>query len=85
MKKKHVDVVSLLCSLDCGQNISNLDSGVITSPGYPSAYPPYRQICNWFITVRPKHKVLLFFEYFLIEGDPAGNYVTFLLLTFCAL
>ena len=51
-----------------------MENGVITSFGYPAAYPPYRQICNWFITVRPKHKVLLFFEFFLIEGDPAGNH-----------
>lgn len=58
---------------DCGQNFTYQENGVITSPGYPSPYPPVRQICNWFITVRPKYKVLLFFEFFLIEGDPAAR------------
>jgi hypothetical protein len=58
---------------DCGQNFTHQENGVITSPGYPSPYPPVRQICNWFVTVRPKYKVLLFFEFFLIEGDPASR------------
>jgi len=68
---------------DCGQNITNQENGVITSPGYPFKYPPYRQICNWFITVRPKHKVLLFFEFFLIEGDPASKCHHHLLALVC--
>ena len=58
---------------DCGQNFTNQENGVITSPGYPSPYPPVRQICNWFVTVRPKYKVLLFFQFFLIEGDPKAR------------
>lgn len=60
--------------LGCGQNFTNSKNGVLSSPGYPKPYPANRQICNWYITVRPKHKVLLFFEFFLIEGDPACKF-----------
>ncbi|XP_076352181.1 cubilin-like isoform X2 [Tachypleus tridentatus] len=55
---------------DCGGNMTGTSNGIITSPGFPSAYEPHRQICNWHITVQPFHKVLLSFNYFLIEGDP---------------
>jgi hypothetical protein len=32
---------------------------------------PHRQVCNWYITVRPRFKVLLFFETFTVEGEPS--------------
>ncbi|XP_067137712.1 tolloid-like protein 2 isoform X3 [Centruroides vittatus] len=55
---------------DCGYNISGKETGIVTSPRFPDNYPSTRQVCNWYITVKPNHKVLLFFLYFLIEGDP---------------
>ncbi|XP_056630783.1 tolloid-like protein 2 [Diorhabda sublineata] len=60
---------------DCGGNVSSLDSGEISSPNFPKNYeaPSKNQTsrsCNWYITVRPKYKVLLVFEKFGIEGDP---------------
>lgn len=58
---------------DCGQNITHEENGIITSPGYPAPYPPFRQICNWYINVKANHRILLFFEFFLIEGDPASR------------
>ncbi|RWS07949.1 cubilin-like protein, partial [Dinothrombium tinctorium] len=54
---------------DCGENITNLSNGVIVSPQYPQPYPSQRQVCNWYITVKPRHKILLYFENFLIEGQ----------------
>ncbi|KAG8192223.1 hypothetical protein JTE90_014084 [Oedothorax gibbosus] len=56
--------------VDCGRNISELTEGVLMSPGFPGSYLPSLQVCNWFITVRPHHKILLSFVFFLIEGDP---------------
>ncbi|CAH1099815.1 unnamed protein product [Psylliodes chrysocephalus] len=63
---------------DCGGNVSSLDSGVISSPNFPKDYeaPSKNQAsksCNWYISVRPKYKVLLVFEKFAIEGDPLGR------------
>ncbi|XP_072386256.1 tolloid-like protein 1 isoform X2 [Diabrotica undecimpunctata] len=63
---------------DCGGNVSSVDSGVISSPNFPKDYeaPSKNQAsksCNWYITVRPKYKVLLVFEKFAIEGDPLSR------------
>ncbi|XP_065293590.1 cubilin-like isoform X1 [Dermacentor albipictus] len=55
---------------DCGGNITGEENGLITSPGYPNPYKNDRQMCNWYITVRPGHKVFLHFTLFLIEGHP---------------
>ncbi|XP_043287239.1 tolloid-like protein 1 isoform X2 [Venturia canescens] len=59
---------------DCGSNISSLDFGVITSPNFPNNYDkPARNLasktCNWFINVRPNHRILLNFELFSVEGE----------------
>ncbi|XP_034938400.1 bone morphogenetic protein 1 isoform X2 [Chelonus insularis] len=59
---------------DCGSNISSLDSGVITSPNYPEKYDgPSRnassKTCNWFVSVRPYHRILLNFFNFSVEGE----------------
>ncbi|XP_050446232.1 tolloid-like protein 1 isoform X2 [Cataglyphis hispanica] len=59
---------------DCGSNISSLNYGIITSPNFPNKYDgPARNLasktCNWFIRVRPNHKILLNFETFSVEGD----------------
>lgn len=64
---------------ECGGNISSADSGVITSPNYPDDYDgPARdqasRTCHWYVSVRPRYKVLLTFEDFAVEGDPAGKY-----------
>ncbi|XP_074039057.1 cubilin isoform X2 [Leptinotarsa decemlineata] len=63
---------------DCGGNVSSLDYGVITSPNFPKDYgaPSKNQAsksCNWYVTVRPKYKILLVFEKFAVEGDPSGR------------
>ncbi|XP_071055238.1 cubilin isoform X2 [Onthophagus taurus] len=60
---------------DCGGNVSSLDHGVINSPNFPENYEgPSKGLssktCNWYISVRPKYKVLLEFEQFAIEGEP---------------
>lgn len=59
---------------DCGTNISSLDYGVIMSPNFPNNYDgPAKNLasktCNWFISVRPNHQILLNFELFSVEGD----------------
>ncbi|XP_012271298.1 cubilin isoform X3 [Orussus abietinus] len=59
---------------DCGANISSLDYGMITSPNFPNKYDgPARNLasktCNWFISVKPNHQILLNFELFSVEGE----------------
>ncbi|XP_033225459.1 tolloid-like protein 1 isoform X2 [Belonocnema kinseyi] len=59
---------------DCGTNISSLDFGVITSPNFPNNYDgPTKSLasktCNWFISVKPNHQILLNFELFSVEGE----------------
>jgi len=61
---------------DCGGNISNSENGVIKSPNYPEKYssndPSYGSLqCHWFIHVPPGHKILLYFDDFEVEGNPA--------------
>jgi hypothetical protein len=63
---------------DCGGNVSNLDSGVITSPKFPGKYEgPLKGLssksCNWYVSVRPSYKIMLNFERFAVEGDPVGR------------
>ncbi|XP_066904535.1 cubilin isoform X2 [Halyomorpha halys] len=63
---------------DCGSNESSIDYGVIVSPNFPHKYEgPARgaasRTCNWYINVQPEHRVLLNFEYFAVEGDPASR------------
>ncbi|KAG8237067.1 hypothetical protein J437_LFUL005174 [Ladona fulva] len=63
---------------DCGSNLSSQESGVISSPNWPSNYDgPQRGLasktCNWFVGVRPRHKILLNFEYFAVEGEPLAR------------
>ena len=67
-----------LCLLDCGSNISSLHYGIITSPNFPNKYDaPSRNLasktCNWFISVRPNHQILLNFELFSVEGEQSGT------------
>ncbi|XP_046405387.1 tolloid-like protein 1 isoform X1 [Ischnura elegans] len=63
---------------DCGSNLSSQESGVISSPNWPGNYDgPQRGLasktCNWFVGVRPRHKILLNFEYFAVEGEPLAR------------
>ncbi|XP_031332614.1 dorsal-ventral patterning tolloid-like protein 1 isoform X3 [Photinus pyralis] len=63
---------------DCGGNMSSLEYGVISSPNFPSNYDgPSRgqasKICNWYVTVKPKCKILINFERFAVEGDPESR------------
>ncbi|XP_042885956.1 cubilin-like isoform X1 [Penaeus japonicus] len=60
---------------DCGGNITNQEYGIIHSPHWPDKYAgPDREAgafsCNWFIHVRPYHKVLLWLQSFSVEGHP---------------
>lgn len=64
---------------DCGGNVSSLEYGVISSPNFPDNYDgPSRGLasktCNWYVSVKPKHKILFDFERFAVEGDPVGKY-----------
>lgn len=69
---------SVESSSDCGGNITNQEYGIIHSPHWPDKYAgPDREAgafsCNWFIHVRPYHKVLLWLQSFSVEGHPTGN------------
>lgn len=64
---------------DCGSNVSSSEYGIITSPNFPLNYEgPTRgmasKTCNWYVNVRPNHKILLNFEFFAVEGDPGSKY-----------
>ena len=53
--------------------------GVIQSPNYPASYDGPKdgnasKTCNWYLTVRPRHKILLNFESFAVEGEPSGEH-----------
>ncbi|XP_070502962.1 cubilin isoform X3 [Chironomus tepperi] len=63
---------------DCGGNFTGVDSGIITSPGYPLNYEgPGKGLaskaCNWYVTARAGYKIFLNFELFGVEGDPASR------------
>jgi hypothetical protein len=71
--------LQLFSFTDCGSNVSGAESGVISSPNFPLNYDsPVRGLasktCNWYIIVRPKHKILLNFEFFAVEGEPSGRF-----------
>ena len=71
---------------DCGGNVSNLDSGVITSPKFPADYDgPTKGLssksCNWYVSVRAGYKIMLNFERFAVEGDPVGKFHISVLFT----
>jgi hypothetical protein len=77
-KARYVFEVAKSVFGDCGGNYTGQDSGIITSPGYPSNYEgPGKGLasksCNWYITARPGYKIFLNFELFGVEGDPAGK------------
>ncbi|XP_071036301.1 cubilin-like isoform X2 [Parasteatoda tepidariorum] len=56
---------------ECGFNSSEGQTyGIITSPGFPERYKDRRQVCHWYISVRPSSKILLLFSFFRLEGDP---------------
>lgn len=76
-KARYVFEVAKSVFGDCGGNYTGQDSGIITSPGYPSNYEgPGKGLasksCNWYIQARPGYKIFLNFELFGVEGDPAG-------------
>ncbi|XP_058812788.1 uncharacterized protein LOC131677148 isoform X2 [Topomyia yanbarensis] len=61
---------------DCGGNYSGEDSGIVTSPNFPANYDApgkglASRACNWYITARIGYKILLNFDFFGIEGEPA--------------
>lgn len=63
---------------DCGGNMSSLEYGVISSPNFPNNYdgPTKGQaskICNWYVSVKPRYKILISFERFAVEGDLVGR------------
>ena len=64
-------------TVECGGNITDKDNGLIMSPNYPEKYttsaPGGSFQCHWFIYVKPKHKILLYFEDFEVEGKPNGE------------
>ncbi|XP_028968828.1 cubilin-like [Galendromus occidentalis] len=58
---------------DCGLNVTGLDGGILTSPGYPENYKNDRQLCNWWITVKPKRRIHFYFTMFHVEGEPTDR------------
>lgn len=81
-KARYVFEVAKSVFGDCGGNFTGLDSGVITSPNYPSNYVgPGKGLasrtCNWYITARLGYRLSLRFENFSVEGDPPGNLIRF--------
>lgn len=55
----------------CGGNVTGSENGIITSPNYPNYhYNATRFVCDWFISVKPGHKVMLHFDVFSVEGEP---------------
>ncbi|XP_065095868.1 uncharacterized protein LOC135717643 isoform X4 [Ochlerotatus camptorhynchus] len=61
---------------DCGGNFSGEDSGIVSSPNFPANYDApgkglASRACNWYITARIGYKIMLYFDYFAIEGEPA--------------
>lgn len=64
---------------ECGGNYTGLEAGVLTSPNFPDNYgAPDKtdsSYCDWYIQVKPYHKVLLWFESFDVEGNPGGKNV----------
>ena len=65
---------------ECGGNVTGLSNGVIHSPKFPEKYAQTNDNnakniqCHWFIDVTPGHRILLYFETFEVEGNPAGMY-----------
>jgi len=75
---------TVLFVADCGNNVSSTSYGVISSPNYPSNYDGPKggqasKTCNWYITVRPTHRILLNMETFAVEGEPSGKQKLFLI------
>ena len=66
---------------ECGGNVTGLSNGVIHSPKFPEKYAQTNDNnakniqCHWFINVTPGHRILLYFETFEVEGNPAGIYL----------
>lgn len=49
------------------------------TPNHPENYDsPLRNFasktCNWFISVRPDHQILIYFEDFSVEGEQSGKF-----------
>lgn len=52
------------------------------SSNYPDKYKSpapgvATKTCNWFITVKPAHQILLSFSIFILEGNPPSKYFAF--------
>lgn len=65
-------------NVECGQNITQAQSGVLTSPKWPQKYDGPSKgegsaTCNWYLSVRPGSRVMLHFQNFAIEGEPNGE------------
>jgi len=61
--------VPWLCDVTdaCGGYIDGTN-GTITSPFYPSIYPPNKN-CVWLIVAPPQHRITITFSHFDVEGN----------------
>jgi len=59
------------CADACGGYIDGTN-GTITSPFYPSIYPPNKN-CIWLIVAPPQHRITITFNHFDVEGNNVGS------------
>ena len=61
------NAAALYCADACGGYIDGTN-GTITSPFYPSIYPPNKN-CVWLIVAPPQHRITVSFAHFDVEGN----------------
>ncbi len=61
---------------DCGENITNVSSGYITSPNFPKGYPAFSR-CTWTVQTAPGTRIQFHFTDF---STRSGDYVEVIFL-----
>ena len=60
-------------STDCGENITDVSSGFITSPNFHDGYYPAYSRCTWIVQTEPGTRIQFHFTDF---STNSGDYVT---------